>query len=317
MLTALGASVARRLRSTNPWGTGYAVARTLVALGTLSTLLASPTATLFLPTSDRLDYPICSDVARLGLFCIDPTQLASAHAVAVALMLPVVLGLWPRLFGLVHWWIAFSFQANATMVDGGDQIAAILALLLLPVTLTDPRWSHWAPLEPQRRLSLHGVLLATAGWLAVRLQVAIIYFHACVSKFAVPEWVDGTALYYWASDPQFGATGLVRMLLKPLFESSAVAVVTWSVLAIELSLAMGIVMPARARRALLWPGVLLHVGIAVVHGLLSFSLVMCGALVLYSGWHPTLRRVPWPGARLAREPHERPRLTSLADADAH
>ncbi len=29
------------------------------------------------------------------------------------------------------------------MVDGGDQVAATLALLLVPVALTDPRRSHW------------------------------------------------------------------------------------------------------------------------------------------------------------------------------
>jgi len=240
------------------------------------------------------DYPVCQDLGRIGVFCLADGHLSLARWFAAGLMLPVVFGLWPRLFGLVHWWIAFSFQANGTMVDGGDQIAAILALLLLPTTLTDPRWSHWAPMKGRVEPGLHARLLAVSGLLAVRLQVGIIYFHACVSKFGVPEWMDGTALYYWVSDPYFGATGLMRWVLKPIVESGAVALLTWTVLAVELALAMGIVMSARARATLLWPGLLLHVGIALVHGLVSFSLVMCAALVLYAGWNPALRFVARP-----------------------
>src|SRR4029450_13303017 len=98
------------------------------------------------------------------------------------------------------------------------------------------------------------------------------YFHACVGKFRIAEWVDGTALYYWVTDPQFGATGWIQMVLQPIVKSPAVTLLTWAVIAIELLLALGVVMPASTRRALFWPGVLFHVGIALVHGLVSFSL---------------------------------------------
>ena len=289
MLTRVGERVAAGLRSAaSPWGPGYALARTLLAASTLATLAASPTSSLFLPVADRPDYPVCDGVARFGLFCLASQHLDAGRVIAIALMVPVILGFFPRVLGAVHWWIAYSFQANATMVDGGDQIAAILALLLLPATFTDPRWNHWAA-ERSGAERLPARLLAWSGHLAVRVQVAIIYFHACVSKFRVPEWLDGTAIYYWSTDPHFGASGLVRTVLKPVVESKAVALIAWTVLAIELGLAIAIFMPAWGRRAMLWPGLLLHAGIAAVHGLLSFSLVMAAALLIHTGWRPARR----------------------------
>ncbi len=91
---------------------------------------------------------------------------------------------------------------------------------------------------------------------------------------------------------RFGATGSRRALIQPLVESPAVALLTWSVLVIECALFMALVMPDRARRILMWPGLLLHTGIAVLQGLVSFSLVMSAALILYSGWNPVFAIAP-------------------------
>jgi antimicrobial peptide system SdpB family protein len=293
MLTSLGARVAAALDRIDPWGTGYALARTLLALSTLSTLAASRASSLFLPVVGRPDFPYCDDLAGFGLFCLVPDGLHAGgvelgaldvgRAIAIGILIVAGLGFWPRLLGLLQWWVTFSFQANATMVDGGDQIAAILLLLLLPCCLTDPRWNHWRRMPAGPPRNPHLVLWAAMSHVTVRAQVAIIYFHACVGKFKVPEWLDGTVLYYWVFDPQFGATGLVRDLLAPIVMSPAVAWLTWSVMGLELALAIGVFLSTTTRRALLWPAILLHGGIAMIHGLLSFSLAMWAGLTIYAG----------------------------------
>ena len=33
-----------------------------------------------------------------------------------------------------HWWISWSFITSVTVQDGGDQITAVLSLLLVPVS---------------------------------------------------------------------------------------------------------------------------------------------------------------------------------------
>ena len=53
----------------------------------------------------------------------------------------------------------------------------------------------------------------------VRIQVAAVYFHAAVGKFSVPEWVDGSVLYYWLLHPTYGAPGWLTPMLEPILLS--------------------------------------------------------------------------------------------------
>ena len=184
--------------------------------------------------------------------------------------------------GWLHWWVAFSLTASTNLVDGGDLVTNNLALLLLPVTLTDRRKWHW---EPRRQGDGRSVLTRffalSAVW-AIRVQLAVIYFDAALGKTRVEEWVDGTALYYWLLDPMFGAPGYLVPLVRPfLLNGVTVALATWSVMLLEWLLFAGVVMEKRYRPMLLAAGLLFHGGIGVLQGLGSFALAMCAALILY------------------------------------
>ena len=159
----------------------------------------------------------------------------------------------------------------------------MLTLLLLPVCLADPRRWHWdePPAPPRSSWTTIAVMIAWAGLLLVRLQVAGIYFHAAIGKLFVYEWQDGTALYYWFQHPYFGLVPWLRPLVFPLLVNRyTVAALTWGVVALEIFLTMGLVATRPIKRILLALGVALHLGIMVVHGLASFSIVMCAALIL-------------------------------------
>jgi hypothetical protein len=41
--------------------------------------------------------------------------------------------------------------------------------------------------------------------IVMRLQVAVLYFHAAVAKFGVTDWADPTAMYHWFNHRTFGA----------------------------------------------------------------------------------------------------------------
>jgi antimicrobial peptide system SdpB family protein len=199
--------------------------------------------------------------------------------------------------------VTLSLQLSGKLIDGGDQIAANLTLLLLPVTLTDRRAWHWQPALPAREEGSLGDdvrrLAARSALVAIRVQVAGLYLHACLGKLSVQEWVDGTALYYWLQHPSVGAPGWLLAIVRPALASSFVVVLTWGVLALELGLAMGLFASERWRWWLLRGGFALHGGIAVVHGLFSFALIMFGALLLFL--HPEGRSLalawPWPSLR--------------------
>jgi antimicrobial peptide system SdpB family protein len=209
--------------------------------------------------------------------------------IAVAVLLVVAIGWRPRFTGVVHWWLSLSFQLTGSTMEGGDQAIAVLTLLLIPITLTDPRQWHWQaapasthPTSLRKSGRALASLVALSAALAIRVQVSGIYFHASVAKLLVTEWQDGTAMYYWLNSPVFGAPLLLRGMLAPLLRHAGfLAAITWSPIAVELLLFMGIIASRPARRVLLVLGIGLHLGILILMGLFTFSLVMFGALLLY------------------------------------
>src|SRR5207302_185206 len=166
---------AEALAMTSPWTNVYGVARTMLALATAATLITSSTETLFRPALGFPGVPACVGAGRLSFFCLIPrADLALAQAIAAAILLVVASGWRPRLTGVPHWWISYSFAVSATIPDGGDQVTQILALLLVPVTLTDPRGWHWQS-APQTARPIAS-LVAWSALFVARLQVAGIYF---------------------------------------------------------------------------------------------------------------------------------------------
>ena len=287
MLARLGRWARGRAEARNPWTNVYGLARTILAGATASTLLATHESVLFHPVAGPAgDPPFCVQYPlRAGLFCLAPSDhLGVARYIAAALLLVVASGWRPRITGLVHWWVSASLQVNAVCVDGGDQATAVLTLLLLPLTLTDSRKWHWQSCSdlPITEALVRRRIIALGGHLLIRLQVAGIYFHAAIAKFAVPEWADGTALYYFFRHPTFGASSWLTPALAVLLGTGVtLSLVTWSVLVFEYFMSTGLVMPPRGRRILLGLGILFHFGIMLIHGLVTFSLAMMAAIVLY------------------------------------
>ncbi|SEU34455.1 sporulation-delaying protein SdpB family protein [Stigmatella erecta] len=299
MLTQLGHRASAWVAGPAPWSNVYGLARTLIALGTGGTLAFSHSSTLFRPAVGMAEVPLCEGIRQASLFCVLPAGwLEVARWTAVLLLLLVASGWRPRVTGLLHWWVAASLQWSGVLTDGGDQIASVLAFLLVPMTLTDGRRWHWDP--PMEGGSDESRLIARVSWLLLRGQVAFIYLHASVGKFKVPEWVDGTALYYWLLDPSIGAPDWLARWALPVLSSPLVAPLTWSVLILEFWLALGLVLSRGARRALLPFGLLFHTGIIFFHGLISFALIMFGALVLLLRPYDEAFRFAWLRSRLPR-----------------
>ena len=280
-------SAIRRLTAIDPCTNVYGLARSLIASSSLLTLLCTNVYVLFRPAAGVPMVPICGGFAgRISLFCLLRHDLPLAKVIAMAGLALVASGWRPRFTGVVHWWVSFSFMASAILVDGGDQVAAVTSLFLIPITLVDRRRWHWQPLsrseaelsprEEARRM------LAGSALSIIRLQVAIIYLDAAAAKCAVPEWMNGTVLYYWLTDPSFGAPnwlhGPVMLLVT---NGPALTLVTWSVVALEFSLFAGLLAKERYYPLLLAAGVSLHIGIALLHGLVSFSMIMIGALIIF------------------------------------
>jgi antimicrobial peptide system SdpB family protein len=269
----------RNLYHRSTWDLGYSLGRTLIGLGSLLALLFTPTSSLFEPTLEWGAGRCIGFTDAFSIYCFGaPFELM--RWVSVFVLVLVVIGWRPRLMALPHAWVAVSLQASLTVIEGGDQIASNIALLLVPAALCDGRRWHWQmlPALPAERPSLRHMFANVSRGL-VRLQVAVIYLHSVIAKLREEEWLDGTVIYYWLNDPVFGATGVRKGIVDDLVANPAiVTLLTWGTLVIELMLAFALFATPIFRKAILPLGVALHVGIAAFLGLLPFSIVMVGAL---------------------------------------
>lgn len=282
----------------SPWTNAYGAARTILALGTALTLIFSNTETLFRPGAGIPETPLCLGIMRFSAYCLAPrAYVGLTQAVLVVALLVIATGWRPRWTCLPHWWISASFAVAPTIPDGGDQVTQLLTLLLVPVALTDARRWHWSAPQPTAGREI-GSLVAWSSLFVVRMQVAGIYLQSSLGKLAVTEWVDGTAMYYWFTDPAFGLPAWSRGLLLPVVALPVgVALLTWGTIAFEFTLALGLVLSVRARGVLLPLGIAFHLLIGLLMGLGSFALAMIAALVLYL--HPAERPLALPFHRLS------------------
>lgn len=263
-----------------PWSSGVGLARTVLALGSAATLAATSPAVLFDPTNAG---GTCGDLRGAGLFCALPGgggQLA--RWLGVLVLLVVASGWRPRITAIPHWYVSWSLLSNAVVPDGGDQLTAILTLLLVPIGLTDRRRWHWQRPDGTGQGIGTGRVVAAAALLMIQAQVAVVYFQSSIAKLGVREWADGTAMFYFFRHPLFGSPPWLRPLTDLATSTPVgVALVTWAPLAIELAIALAILMGARAKRVLLFTGIAFHGVIALTMGLVSFAFAMTGALLLY------------------------------------
>lgn len=271
-----------------PWTNCFGAARSLIALGPLLMLLCAKGSSLFYPMvgNDAPTNNRCTGAGKLLLFCLDGGyhELEVKRWVAVAVLTVVVVGWRPRITCLPHAYVALSLFYGLSTPEGGDQIASILALLLIPLCLTDSRTWHWRLLD--LRPESEGTSAQMAGCLAtisvalIKLQVSVIYIQAGISKLGSQSWVTGAGMYYWVRNRDFGVADWQQPLVYWLTSQPVIVLaMTWIPICIEVSLGISLLLPLRARIPLLCAGVGLHFLIGLMTGLWSFSIIMWGCLL--------------------------------------
>ncbi|WP_189319588.1 sporulation-delaying protein SdpB family protein [Curtobacterium sp. ER1/6] len=276
-------SAADFIDDVSPYNSSVAIARSLLALSTLLTFLLTPRGALFLSSPENPDGVVCdAATARWSLFCAAGGSSPLSLMIVVAVTLAVLSGYLPAVTAVPHWWVSWSLNIGSPVRDGGDQVAAVLTLLLVPLLLLDGRSNHWVRdgRWASRTWGARGT--AWAMLVIIWIQAAVLYANAAIAKFAVVEWANGTALWYWIQDPSFRPPGPLVWLIEAaqgsLFGTVAV---NYGVMALELfAAALFFVRPSIRTIAL--PVLLaFHLCIGVAFGLWSFFLSMAALLVLY------------------------------------
>jgi vitamin K-dependent gamma-carboxylase-like protein len=205
-----------------------------------------------------------------------PALAVMVWAVAAATLL---LGLGSRLSAAVAWMLSVSFiQANPPVHNAGDSVRTII-LFYLMLSPCGACWSLDSRWKQRRMGQSSEVFIHPWPLRLLFVQMMVIYFSNGVCKLAGPQWRAGTSLHYVLADV---STARVSYAVLPL-PDLVLRLLTWMVLAWELGFPfLAVFRPTR--KAALWVGVAIHVGIGLSMELGLFSLYM---LCLY------LPLIPW------------------------
>jgi antimicrobial peptide system SdpB family protein len=270
--------------NSNPWNAKLGLARSLLAMSTLLTLLFNDTNTLFTYGTGISYYPICDGLAKYSIFCLFSDHLEIARYLSILILVITISGYFPRYTCIFSWWVAFSYFNSSVNVDGGDQVNTVISCLLIPICLGDNRRNHWINKQyvyPHSSLSKFKFMWASTAYIVIHIQAAFIYFISATSKLFVPEWLNGTALHYWVNNPLIGPNQPVGILVNFIFKSDLLLfTISWSVLILEILLFTSL-FQARKSKVLLYTGIAFHIGTAVLFGIITFCLAMSAVLILF------------------------------------
>ncbi len=240
----------------------YGNARSILALALFITLIFNNPIDLFYPYQNYFNpygFDANNPFFKYTLFILFTSKhVYLSYYLSLFILLLVIIGWRPRITCILHWYVIYSFVTSCVMIDGGDQIHAIIALFLIPVGLFDNRKYHWNKAIPLSNKNLEELRSFVGNLIkyTIKIQVAFLYFQAFSSKLNIEEWQNGTAIYYWLNDSFFGAPDWLLTYLNVILKYTVVVtVITWTSLLIEMLLFMGLLVDKKYRKYLFMLGV--------------------------------------------------------------
>jgi len=153
--------------------------------------------------------------------------------------------------------------------------------LIIPLTIFDNRTNHWK--KTNKEPFIVNKFIGHISFSLISLQTCFIYLNTGIEKiYQLNDWKNGTALYYIFNNPYFGLNQYILRLFNPIINSKFVFLITWWVILSHLLLSYIVLLDRKKKIIYLPIGIFLHISIAVLLGLYSFSFVMIGVLLLYT-----------------------------------
>ncbi|EGQ3991741.1 TPA: hypothetical protein I1641_001639 [Staphylococcus pseudintermedius] len=265
----------------SPYTKTIAIVRTIIASSTLMTLIFNPTSILFKKVSGIENPPICDTYTKYTAFCIlnnSHTNLTITKWFVVVALFFIILGYFPQILGILHFYIAYSIQNTMVTIDGGEQVTMVITFWLMLISLFDNRINHWH--KPNEHLSYNKAI----GWalmIVLKVQIAYLYLNSAITKMKNREWLDGSAVYYYLNDNLYGIPIPIYNFFTFVLETPLVSVVTWGTLIIQLLIFASILAQSKVKKIMFIIAITMHELFALFMGLVSFSLIMFAVLYFY------------------------------------
>lgn len=216
-----------------------------------------------------------TDWAWSWLWYVESLPLLWLHQLlAIACSLMMMLGLFSRITVPLAWWMSLMVCHRMTgALFGLDQIVVMLAMYLSisrcgSVLSLDrrlgQRWGlSWLLPDPGPHSSNN---LATR---LIQLHLCVIYLFGGLSKMRGEMWFDGSALWYTAVNYEYQSLDLTWLGHFPfLIAALTAATIFWE------TFYCALVWPSMTRPVALGMAVLVHGGIALALGMVTFGTIM-------------------------------------------
>ncbi len=190
-------------------------------------------------------------------------------------------GMMPRISSLVVFFMAVNLQNRIYATTTGGDILAYLLLFYLSFVSNGKKLKN--PNFNQIQNASNKVFIFLCYF-----QVIVVYAVSGIYKLMSPEWLNGEALYYILSVNEYSLP-FIQQNINSL--TGVLKVCTWLALLYQVLFPI-LVFNKRIKNYFLLGGIIFHVGIGLVMGLLNFSLVMLCCYALFAEFKTKGRKLP-------------------------
>ncbi len=232
-----------------------------------------------------------------------PAFVWSVHLAALAVFACLTGGLWSRPASVLAYLVTVSYANRVPAATFGlDQINALLAMYLMFGRSGDAysidRWRSRRANPGSAQIAAPAVSTNIAIRL-IQLHMCVIYAFAGASKLQGPTWWGGSALWFAFGNSEYQTLDLTWLAGYPILVNALTHVtVLW-----ELTFS-ALIWPRLTRPIVLTLAVVLHLGIGVCLGMMTFGFAMlvgCAAFIPPALVRRVLSRAePMPKQRAAR-----------------
>ena len=186
------------------------------------------------------------------------------------------LGIGGRFATVAHYVFLVSlFLRNPALLDGGDNLAYMVLLYLIPVDTTAVL--SVGRLRKDAKTPRISTVLHNTGVVLIAMQVFVVYLASAMFKIQGRLWQDGTAMYYILRVPEFSWPLVTDHVIR-----YAWLIVISTYFAVLFQLLFPVLIAIRETRVVaIVLAILFHGAIGIFMGLTSFSIYMIATEAIF------------------------------------
>lgn len=208
--------------------------------------------------------------------------VSQVHLLLILLLGLATVGLTSRPLLLLTWVIHQGIlNRNYSMLFGADTIGGLFLFYLSFTNCTSYFSLKNVFFKKKYETTVentanHNISLSSVFFRLMQIQLCIIYMYTGFEKLKGTTWWDGTALWTVFANPQFSQFDLKFLSRVPIF----FAIGTFLSILFEVYFP-AMMMNKNYRKYWLAAGIVFHLGIGILLDLMTFSIVMTSAYVLF------------------------------------